>query len=284
MRLRYRERQAGQPSRRWNRRRPGRPASSMADDGSSVDPGRATHLIGLVRSAVPPMHRGGRPIVGGLAIGTLAAARRCSVGSARSEPGGWSTRVGLAATAGSALFFRAPKRVTPTDVGLVVAPADGLVSLIEDAVPPAELGLDPTPRPRVSIFLSVLRRARAAGHRSTGIVTHRAYRPGAFLSADLDKASADNERNSLVIGAAGGGRDRRHADRRPDRPAHRLRRRHRRPRCWPGRPTVSSGSVHGWTPICRRAPGPRCWLGQRTIGGETVLGTLRPPDAATRPA
>jgi phosphatidylserine decarboxylase len=172
----------------------------MADD---ADGGRAAHLAGLVRGAVPPIHPGGRPIVGGLALGTLALRsllRRLGAKGAGRMVG----RIGLTATAGSALFFRAPRRVTPSDVGLVVAPADGLVSLISDAAPPAELGLDPTPRPRVSIFLSILdvhvQRAPV-----TGIVTQRAYRPGAFLSADLDKASADNERNSLVIGAAGGG-------------------------------------------------------------------------------
>jgi len=59
------------------------------------------------------------------------------------------------ATAGSAAFFRAPARVRPDGGGLVVAPADGLVSLIMDAPPPPELGLDPTPLVRVSIFLSI---------------------------------------------------------------------------------------------------------------------------------
>ena len=192
------------------------------------------------------------------------------------------TRAGLAATAGSALFFRAPRRVTPTDVGIVVAPADGLVSLIEDAVPPPELGLDPTPRPRVSIFLSVLdvhvQRAPV-----TGIVTHRAYRPGAFFSADLDKASTDNERNSLVIGAAGGG------EVVVTQIAGLIA---RRIVCDvdPGAQLLA-GQTYGLIRFGSRVDTylpagarPAVLLGQRTIGGETVLATLRAPGAGTGPA
>jgi len=250
----------------------------MADDGSSVDPGRATHLIGLVRTAVPPMHPGGRPIVGGLAVSTLvlrSLLRRVGAKGA----GRLVTRVGLTATAGSALFFRSPKRVTPTDVGLIVAPADGLVSLIEDASPPEELGLDPTPRTRVSIFLSVLD-VHVQRTPVTGIVTHRAYRPGAFLSADLDKASTDNERNSLVIGAAGGG------EIVVTQIAGLIA---RRIVCEIDTGSqVLAGQTYGlirfgsrvdtYLPVGTR---PAVLLGQRTIGGETVLATLRAPGAGT---
>ena len=60
----------------------------MADDGSSVDPGRATHLIGLIRTAVPPMHRGGgRSSPGWPSARWFSAA--CSVGSAPRAPGSW---------------------------------------------------------------------------------------------------------------------------------------------------------------------------------------------------
>jgi len=250
----------------------------MADDGSSVDPGRATHLIGLVRSVVPPMHRGGQPIVGGLAVGTLALRSVLRRAGAK-RAGRLVTRAGLTATAGSALFFRAPKRVTPTDVGLVVAPADGLVSLIEDAVPPEELGLDPTPRPRISIFLSVLD-VHVQRIPVTGIVTHRAYRPGAFLSADLDKASTDNERNSLVIGAAGGGQI--VVTQIAGLIARRI-------VCDVDTGSqVLAGQTYGlirfgsrvdtYLPVGTR---PTVLLGQRTIGGETVLATLRSPDAGS---
>ncbi|WP_026455466.1 phosphatidylserine decarboxylase, partial [Saccharomonospora iraqiensis] len=98
----------------------------------------------------------------------------------------------------TAAFFREPRRVPPTRSDLVLSAADGLVSLIEEASPPPELGLPDGPRTRVSVFLSVLdvhvQRAPA-----TGSVEQVAYRPGTFLSADLDKASEDNERNTLLL-------------------------------------------------------------------------------------
>ena len=114
------------------------------------------------------------------------------------------TTAGTVATLGSAAFFRAPRRVPPVEPGLVVAPADGLVSLIEEAAPPPELGLDDTPRPRVSIFLSIFD-VHVQRIPIDGSITHVAYRPGTFVSADLDKASDDNERNSVVIEPAVGG-------------------------------------------------------------------------------
>jgi phosphatidylserine decarboxylase len=79
-----------------------------------------------------------------------------------------------------------------------VAPADGTVTLIDQVVPPTELNLSTTPMTRISIFLSVfdahVQRAPVAGE----VVTIK-YRPGKFLSADKEDASADNERNSVWI-------------------------------------------------------------------------------------
>jgi phosphatidylserine decarboxylase len=80
----------------------------------------------------------------------------------------------------------------------VVAPADGTVSAITEAMPPAELGLASVPMLRVSVFLSVfdvhVQRLPADGE-----IRAIHYRPGKFLSADLDKASEDNERNSMLL-------------------------------------------------------------------------------------
>jgi phosphatidylserine decarboxylase len=85
----------------------------------------------------------------------------------------------------------------------VVAPADGRISMIAPAVPPAELGLGDRPLPRISIFMSVfnchVNRSPVAGR-----IERIAYRPGAFINAELDKASEDNERNSLVISTPNG--------------------------------------------------------------------------------
>jgi phosphatidylserine decarboxylase len=144
-------------------------------------------LVALVRSAVPPMHPEGLPFVG-LSLAVAAAGRRNK----------WLRRAGLASAAANAAFFRHPPRVPPTRPGLVVAPADGLICLIEEAVPPAELDLPATPLPRISIFLSVLdahvQRAPVGGE-----VVAVEHRPGLFGSADLAAASDDNERNSVVI-------------------------------------------------------------------------------------
>ena len=96
-----------------------------------------------------------------------------------------------------AIFFRDPVRVVPTAPGLVVSPADGRVEPIVRAAPPPELGLGEKRLTRVSIFMNVfdchINRAPVAGR-----VARIAYKPGKFLSADLDKASEDNERNSIV--------------------------------------------------------------------------------------
>lgn len=111
------------------------------------------------------------------------------------DPLGW---LGAGLTVWCYYFFRDPERVTPARPGLIISPADGIVSLIEPAVPPAELGLPDAPLTRVSVFMSVfnchVNRAPVAG-----AVRTIAYRPGKFLNASLDKASADNERNGIVI-------------------------------------------------------------------------------------
>ncbi|WP_007026664.1 phosphatidylserine decarboxylase [Saccharomonospora iraqiensis] len=146
------------------------------------------HAARLIRDSVPPMHPAGRPFVAGAAAAALLLRRL-------------SPRLGTAAGLGAlatAAFFREPRRVPPARTDLVLSAADGLVSLIEQASPPPELGLPDGPRTRVSVFLSVLdvhvQRAPA-----TGTVEQVAYRPGTFLSADLDKASEDNERNALLL-------------------------------------------------------------------------------------
>jgi phosphatidylserine decarboxylase len=87
--------------------------------------------------------------------------------------------------------------------GIVVSPADGRVSLISMVLPPAELGLGDKPLLRISVFMSVF---NCHVNRSpvTGRIDRIAYRPGAFVNAELDKASEDNERNSLVISTPSG--------------------------------------------------------------------------------
>ena len=116
------------------------------------------------------------------------------------DPLGW---LGVGLTVWCYYFFRDPKRAVPQNAGLLVSPADGVVSLIERAVPPQELGLGPEALVRVSVFMSVfnchVNRAPIAGK-----ITAVAYRPGTFVNASLDKASTDNERNALAIQMADG--------------------------------------------------------------------------------
>ena len=159
-----------------------RPARSPDDDSSE-----AQRFIELVRSTVPPVHPAGLPfIAGGLGLAAAGRNRR------------WLRNAGLTAAGACALFFRHPHRVPPSRPGAVVAPADGLVTLLDTAVPPAELGIGDTPMTRISIFLSLfdahVQRAPVAGE-----VIGVQHRPGQFQSADKDTASEDNERNSLWI-------------------------------------------------------------------------------------
>lgn len=137
---------------------------------------------------IKPMHPEGRKFVAIFAAVTLAL-------FLVSDLLGW---IGVGLTVWCYYFFRDPERVTPDAPGLVISPADGVVSLIEPAIPPRELGLPEEALTRVSVFMSVfnchVNRAPVAGK-----VTKIAYKPGKFLNASLDKASEDNERNSLVI-------------------------------------------------------------------------------------
>ncbi len=144
-------------------------------------------LAALVRTSIPPVHSAGYPFI---AAGLAAAAL------GRRHP--WARGLGLAAAGANAGFFRHPPRTPPTEPGLVVSPADGLVCLIEEAAPPAELGLGATPVPRVSIFLSLFD-AHVQRIPVGGEVLAVEHRPGSFHSAELAAASADNERNSVVI-------------------------------------------------------------------------------------
>ncbi|GAA1199420.1 phosphatidylserine decarboxylase [Prauserella alba] len=164
----------------------GKPASTAS--AASKASAALGHAAAITRETLPPMHPAGRPFVlGGLAA-TLAL-RKVSKGL------GLLAGLGTLATAA---FFREPHRVPPQRQDLVVAAADGTVSLISEAVPPAELGLPGVPLTRVSVFLSMLD-VHVQRLPVTGTVQRAAYRPGTFLSADLDKASEDNERNSLLL-------------------------------------------------------------------------------------
>ena len=145
-------------------------------------------LVDTIKNAFVPIHREGWPFVAGFAAVTVVL-------------GFFSTNlfwIGAILTAWCAYFFRDPERVTPVDDALVVSPADGIVSAVGPAVPPRELGLGPTEMTRISVFMNVF---SCHVNRSPvrGRIVAVEHRPGKFLNAELDKASAENERNGLVI-------------------------------------------------------------------------------------
>jgi len=122
---------------------------------------------------------------------------------------GWAFgfTVMLFLSAGVFAFFRDPERVVPNTENSIIAPADGIVSLISEVEPPLELqvedgsgtrGLPAGPVTRISIFMSVfdvhINRAPIAG-----TIRRLVYMPGKFMNADLDKASEENERQHFLI-------------------------------------------------------------------------------------
>ena len=150
-------------------------------------------IVETLRTVMAPPHPAGRPFI---AIGAVVAL-------AGLFAGWWLFWAGLAFVGFCFYFFRDPERVAPGRRGAVVAPADGRVIAVSPVVPPAELGMGAEPRWRIATFLSVLdvhvNRAPV-----DGVVTRVAYRHGAFVSASLDKASDQNERNALAIRMADG--------------------------------------------------------------------------------
>lgn len=145
-------------------------------------------LLNSIKNAFPPIHREGIPFIASFAVLTLIL--------------GWIWSplfyLGLALTIWCALFFRDPKRVTPVSDELVISPADGKVSHVGNIVPPSELGLGNEPMLRISVFMNVFNcHVNRAPMR--GKIERIVYKKGSFLNAELDKASDENERNSLVL-------------------------------------------------------------------------------------
>ena len=159
------------------------------------------NLPATAKYHLPPMHPEGRKFVGIAAVATLL------LGFALH----WTTAGWLMAgvTAWVALFFRDPERTTPAGEGLIISPADGMVSMVAEVAVPRQLdgpdGLGDALVTRVSVFMNVfdvhINRTPVAG-----TVSRVVYVPGKFLNADLDKASDDNERQYFIVEAADGTR------------------------------------------------------------------------------
>ena len=142
----------------------------------------------MLSTFLKPMHREGYRFVAVFAAAT-------AVLFWLAEPLGW---IGVCLTVWCYYFFRDPPRVTPLRDGLVISPADGVVSMIGPAIPPEELGLGPAAMTRISVFMNVFN-CHVNRLPIAGTIMKVAYRPGKFLNASLDKASVDNERNALAI-------------------------------------------------------------------------------------
>jgi phosphatidylserine decarboxylase len=142
----------------------------------------------MLSTFLKPMHREGYRFVAVFAAAT-------AVLFWLAEPLGW---IGVCLTVWCYYFFRDPPRVTPLRDGLVISPADGVVSMIGPAIPPEELGLGPAAMTRISVFMNVFN-CHVNRLPIAGTIMKVAYRPGKFLNASLDKASVDNERNALAV-------------------------------------------------------------------------------------
>ena len=147
--------------------------------------------MNMMKVIAVPMHPEGRKFV---AIFAAIAAVLWLVW----EPFFWLS-VGM--TVWCYYFFRDPVRSVAQKPGLILSPADGVISLITKTVPPIEMLLGNKPLTRVSVFMNVfnchVNRAPMAGE-----VIAITYHHGKFVNASLDKASEHNERNSLTIEAA----------------------------------------------------------------------------------
>lgn len=150
-------------------------------------------IIASLQRSLVRIHPAGYPFIATGLLVTVAA-------SLVSAPLAW---IGLGFTAWILYFFRDPRRTIPRSPDIVLSPADGLISMVAEVVPPPELELPPTPLLRISVFMSIfdchVNRAPLAGR-----LARIAYTPGRFFNADLDKASEYNERNGLVLETAHG--------------------------------------------------------------------------------
>lgn len=142
----------------------------------------------MLKPILVPIHRDGWRFVAAFAVVTLVFALIWA-------PLGW---LGAILTVWCAYFFRDPPRITPTRAGLIVSPADGVVQMIEAAAPPPELGLEPQPLTRISVFMNVFN-VHVNRTPVDATVTNLAYRPGKFFNASLDKASEFNERQAIRL-------------------------------------------------------------------------------------
>ena len=94
-------------------------------------------------------------------------------------------------------FFRDPERIINHDENLISAPGDGIIVDISTRAPHEETGIEEEMY-KVSIFLSVFN-VHVNRMPVAGTVERVIYHKGAFLNASVDKASDENERNTVIV-------------------------------------------------------------------------------------
>jgi phosphatidylserine decarboxylase len=146
------------------------------------------HLLETIKSVFVPIHPAGWMFVAIFAVISLVLSLLSS----------FFAFLGLIATAWCVYFFRDPDRITPIREGLIVSPADGMVQQVIKCVPPTELDLGLAERTRISIFLNVFD-VHVNRIPIEGSISRLHYHEGVFFNAALDKASEDNERQSIKI-------------------------------------------------------------------------------------
>lgn len=112
--------------------------------------------------------------------------------------------IGLVATLWCVFFFRDPERIIPVEENVIVSPADGVVTRVEyDVEAPEDLGFGHKKFNKISVFLNVFN-VHVNRVPVSGTITKISYKPGKFLSANAEDASAENERNSAIVKTANG--------------------------------------------------------------------------------
>ena len=145
-------------------------------------------MLDAIKSVMVPIHREGHKFIAIFAAVSFVLFLIWA-------PLGW---IGVVLTLWCTYFFRDPERVVPSADNLVVSPADGVVNLIKLVVPPKELDLGDEEMLRVTVFMNVFN-VHVNRMPMSGQVLHTTYVPGKFLSADLDKASEENERQAIKL-------------------------------------------------------------------------------------
>lgn len=99
-------------------------------------------------------------------------------------------------------FFRNPERIAPAEPNAVISPADGKIIVAE------EINEDRYLKEKVlkiSVFMNVFN-VHVNRNPYGGNVVDVIYNKGKFISANLDKASMDNEQNAVIVDIGGGKR------------------------------------------------------------------------------